>query len=74
MTWPAEDRRQTPRLEVPPLTEADRKRIVKEALSEWLDKKWGEFEGRVGRWSIHGFALMTFTVVVVLFLKVKGWI
>ena len=49
--------------------EEDQKRIVKEALKEWLDEKFVEF----GKWTLGGFAAMTLAALVYFVLKMNGW-
>ena len=45
------------------------KRIVKEALKEWLDSKYAEF----GRWSFYTVAAAGLTAVVYFILRSNGW-
>jgi hypothetical protein len=47
----------------------ERKAIVKEALSEWLDKKFAQF----GKWSFHGILAMVLAAIAYLFLAQHGW-
>lgn len=50
--------------------EEDQRRIVKEALKEWLDEKWAAF----GKWSIRGILAAGLAAIVTLILMVKsGW-
>ena len=49
--------------------EEETKRIVKEALREWLDEKYAEF----GRWSIHGILAALLAATVVLVFWSQGW-
>lgn len=49
--------------------EAETKRVFKEALQEWMDKKFCE----VGRWSIAGFMVMLFGALVVFVMWTQGY-
>lgn len=49
--------------------EAETKRVFKEALNEWLDKKWGEF----GKWTATGLSLAMFAAFVVFVLWTQGY-
>ncbi len=48
---------------------AEQKRLFKEALSEWLDKKFAEF----GYYSVRTIGVATFGVVLWLWLVSNGW-
>jgi len=48
---------------------ADMKKIMKEALKEWLDEKFSD----LGKWSFMGMAALTFAVIVFVALKFGGW-
>lgn len=45
------------------------KKVMKEALKEWLDEQYAKF----GRWSLTGIACMALVVVTYLALKFAGW-
>jgi len=47
----------------------EQKRIMKEALQEWLDGKFAA----LGRWSLSGILAMALFVVVYLYLTGNGW-
>lgn len=49
--------------------EEETKRIVKEALREWLDEKYAEF----GKWSLHGLLAAGLAGMVVLIFWTQGW-
>jgi hypothetical protein len=49
--------------------EAIYKEVVKEALSEWLDKQYAVF----GRWSLRGIVSATLVVILYLWLSAHGW-
>jgi hypothetical protein len=49
------------------------KLAVKEALQEWLDKKWDETCLKFGRWSIRALALLAFGAFVFFLLWANGW-
>lgn len=51
------------------LSREEQKKIIKEAISEWLDNKYGEF----GKWTIHG-VFAAGLAATVYFLAVHGWI
>lgn len=55
---------------MPELTDDDEmKRIIKEALREWLDEKFMAF----GKWSMASFAAMALAALVYFILWVNGW-
>lgn len=45
------------------------KEIVKEALEEWLDKKFAQF----GKWTLGGLSALAFAGLVYLALAGQGW-
>lgn len=47
----------------------EQKRLFKEALSEWLDRKFSEF----GYYSVRTIGLVTFGVILWLWLTSNGW-
>jgi hypothetical protein len=57
---------------VMPLSKDEIKEAAKEAFresaDEFLDKRWAEF----GKWSMRGFALTLFAVLMYLWAKVNG--
>lgn len=52
------------------------KLATKEAIQEFLDKKWERFKGDVGAWVIRTAALLVFAGIVKLFFYAvkQGWI
>lgn len=48
---------------------ADAKRIIKEAIDEWLDKKFSEF----GKWSAYGLLAAIVAVALYMTLVMNGW-
>lgn len=51
------------------MTPEEQKKLVKEALHEWLETKWAE----VGKWSVRGIIAMALAVLAYLFLATHGW-
>ena len=49
------------------------KLVVKEALQEWLDKKWDETCLQFGKWSIRALLLMGFGAFIYFILWMNGW-
>lgn len=49
------------------------KLAVKEALQEWLDKKWAETQQSIGKWVIRSLALLLFSAFIYLILWSNGW-
>lgn len=49
------------------------KMAIKEALQEWLDKKWEETCRQFGLWSIRTLALLAFVAFIYLLLWAYGW-
>lgn len=47
----------------------ERKDIIKEALSEWIDKKFSE----LGWWSFKGIIALIFAGAIYLWLTTNGW-
>jgi hypothetical protein len=47
----------------------EQKKILKEALQEWLDAKFAAF----GRWSLGGMLAMAMFVIAYLYLTQHGW-
>ena len=47
----------------------ERKRIMKEAMSEWLSERFAEF----GWFSLKALAAVAFIVVMYLWLLLNGW-
>lgn len=45
------------------------KRVVKEALKEWLDEKFMEF----GKWSLGGIAALVLALIAYMILVTHGW-
>lgn len=54
---------------MPELSEEERKRIIKEALKEWLDAKFAAF----GKWSLTSLAAAGLVALVYFILKISGW-
>lgn len=50
-------------------SDADRKRIVKEAISEWLDAKFSAF----GKWSFYGICAAALALLAYLLMIKAGW-
>lgn len=48
---------------------AEMKKVMKEALKEWLDAKFTDF----GKWSAIGIACMVLVVMTYFALKFAGW-
>lgn len=51
------------------LQEAETKRVFKEALNEWLDKKFESF----GKWSAIGIAASLFAAIIVAVMWSQGY-
>jgi hypothetical protein len=51
------------------MSEDDRKRIVKEAINEWLDAKLAVF----GKWSLTGICAAALALLAYLLLIKAGW-
>lgn len=51
------------------LTEEDRRRIVKQAIDEWLDKKYAQ----VGLWTLGAMMAATVAVIGYVILLERGW-
>lgn len=51
------------------LDEQEQKRLFKEALTEWLNAKFAEF----GWYSVKTIGLVTFGVILYLYLISHGW-
>lgn len=51
------------------MAEEDQKRVIKEALKEWMDDKFAQF----GKWSAAGLAALALAALVVLILWSQGW-
>lgn len=49
-------------------SEIDQRRIIKEALKEWLDEKWAAF----GKWSVRGLLAAGLVALITFILAVKG--
>lgn len=54
---------------MPNFTPEEQKAIVKEALTEWLDKQFATF----GKWSLGGIASIALAVLLYLWLSQHGW-
>lgn len=50
-------------------SDAERKRIVKEAIGEWLDGKFAAF----GRWSMAGIAAAALALLAYFLMVKAGW-
>ena len=64
MSWDGGDRRSKQR-EV----EDMQKRVMKEAIKEWLDDQFT----KVGKWTAAGFAALLLSALVYLILLANGW-
>lgn len=51
------------------IKDAEAKRIMKEAIDEWLDKKFSEF----GKWSAYGLLAAIVAVALYMTLVMNGW-
>lgn len=51
------------------LKDAEAKRIIKEAIREWLDEQFMKF----GRWSFYGMLAAATTLILYMTLVVNGW-
>lgn len=51
------------------LRDAEAKRIIKEAIREWLDEQFAKF----GRWSFYGLLAAATAVVLYMTLITNGW-
>jgi hypothetical protein len=51
------------------LKDAEAKRIIKEAIREWLDEQFTKF----GRWSFYGILAAATTLILYMTLIVNGW-
>lgn len=51
------------------LKDAQAKRIIKEAIREWLDEQFSKF----GRWSFYGILAFATTAILYLTLIANGW-
>lgn len=54
---------------MPNMTPEEQKTLMKEAMTEWLDKKFAEF----GKWSAKGLFAMALVGVFYLYLSSHGW-
>lgn len=54
---------------MPEMSRDEKKAIVKEAISEWLDAKYSAF----GKWTLHGIAAAGLAATAY-FLISQGWI
>lgn len=59
----------TPRSHFVKLEEDDQKRIIKEALKEWLNEKFTEF----GKWTLAAFGAALFVAMTYFVLYLNGW-
>ena len=50
------------------IEEEEQKKIIKEAITEWLDEKYSSF----GKWTLHGVAASALGFLVY-FLATHGW-
>lgn len=51
------------------IKDAETKRIIKEAIREWLDEQFTKF----GKWSFYGLLAAATTALLVLTLMANGW-
>lgn len=54
---------------VPNMDDEDRKKLIKQALKEWLDEKFSEF----GKWSLGAIAAAGLVALTYFILKMDGW-
>lgn len=54
---------------MPDLDKEEMKKVVKQAIKEWMDKQFAEF----GKWSMMTFAGLVFASLVYFVLKMNGW-
>lgn len=47
----------------------EKKEIIKEAITEWLDKKFAEF----GKWTIRGLIALGLAGVIYILGQTSGW-
>lgn len=52
-----------------PLNDEKLKRVMKEALKEWLDEKFSEF----GKWTFYGLLSAVFFALMYFILTTNGW-
>lgn len=52
------------------MSEDDKKRVVKEAIQEWLDEQFLTF----GKWSVAALAALAFAALVYFSLRQAGWL
>lgn len=51
------------------LKNAEAKRIIKEAIREWLDEQFAKF----GKWSLYGLLAAATTLILYMTLVMNGW-
>jgi len=51
------------------MKDAEAKRIIKEAIREWLDEQFAKF----GKWTFYGGLALATTVILYMTLVVNGW-
>lgn len=51
------------------MRDAEMKRVIKEAIREWLDEQFSKF----GRWSFYGLLALATTVILYMSLTTNGW-
>lgn len=54
---------------MPELNKEEQKAMIKEALQEWMEKKYAD----VGRWSMRGIFIMAIGTLVYIWLGSHGW-
>ena len=64
MTWDGKERRSKQRE-----AEEMQKRVMKEAIKEWLDEQFT----KVGKWTVAGFVSLLIAALVYLILLMNGW-
>ena len=51
------------------MKDAETKRVIKEAIREWLDEQFAKF----GKWTFYGFLAAVVAALLVLVLMANGW-
>lgn len=51
------------------VSEEETKRVIKEAMREWLDEKYSAF----GKWTLHGVLAASLAGLVVIIFWSQGW-
>ena len=56
--------------ELEEMSRTERKAIIKEAITEWMDQKFME----LGIWTFRGIMAMGFGILVYMVLTTNGWV